>query len=233
MHNIYIAYLAEGPQESWVRHHDDREGHSKAKWKVYDDVRHVPDIPAVPVRGAGDIDALQLITSPAEQRRSVPHKRPHPGQHHSSNCMSEDSRDCLSHAAVFSTLCDAAKWNLDGHYCTWSGTGQHQWDSTPLRSVQQKWLLLYTDLLYLMEKKKEWFQSHFNKVPQPTKGKIIGFLTKKRNKKLIREETKRLIQICVTELCFFSFPTPLTISWPLQINLDQFQNATSAFMHQH
>lgn len=97
MPNICIAHLAEGPQESRVRHRDDGEGHSKAKEKVYDDVGHVPDIPAVPVGGAGGLDTLQLITSPTKQWWSVPHKRPHPGQRHSSDCMSVDIRGGVSH----------------------------------------------------------------------------------------------------------------------------------------
>lgn len=110
--NICIAHLAEGPQELRVRHSDDREGHSKAKEKVYDDVGHVPGIPAVPVRGAGGVDALQLVTSPTEQRRSVPHKRPHPGQRHSSHCMSEDSRDGVSHAGGAIKICTQSSRSL-------------------------------------------------------------------------------------------------------------------------
>lgn len=93
--SLSSPHLTEGPQELRVRHRDDGEGHGKAKEKVYDDVGHVPDVPAVPVGGAGGHDALQLITSPTEQRRGVPHERPHPGQHHSSHRVSEDSRDAV------------------------------------------------------------------------------------------------------------------------------------------
>lgn len=156
------SHLTEGPQESRVGHRDDGEGHDKAKKKVYDDVGHVSSIPAVPVWSTGHLDAFQLITSPTKQRRSIPHKWPHPGQHHSSNCMpGGEHRWCV-------TCC----WNNQDvlYFCvmllseilmipTWSGTGQHPWDSTPLSSVQQKWLLSCTDLLYLAEKKdlvKTW-----------------------------------------------------------------------------
>lgn len=103
--NISIAHLAERPQELRVRHHDDRERHNKAKAKVHDDVGHVSSISAVPVRGAGGLDAFQLITAPTKQRRSVPHKRPNPGEHHSSNCMSEGRRSGVSHAVGPTMFC--------------------------------------------------------------------------------------------------------------------------------
>lgn len=127
MPNFYIAYLVEGPQESWVTHNDNGEGHGKAKWKVYDDVGHVPDIPAVPVRSAGGLNALQLKTSPTKQRWSVPHKRPQPGQQHSSNSVSEDNRDGVSHAVgavkvLYSGWCCQVKYWWSLLYLVWNRT---------------------------------------------------------------------------------------------------------------
>lgn len=89
---LCCLYLAEGPQQPRVRHHDDRERHGKAKGKVHNDVGHVPTVSAVPVGGAGGLYALQRITAPTKQGWSVPHKGPDPGEQHSSHCVSAEKR---------------------------------------------------------------------------------------------------------------------------------------------
>ena len=87
-----VSHLTESPQETGVGHGDDGEGYGKTKEKVHEDVGHVPNVTIVPTGGTGSLYSLQLITSPTKQRWSVPHEGPHPGQHHSCHCMSEENR---------------------------------------------------------------------------------------------------------------------------------------------
>lgn len=104
IHRMWITHLTKGPQEAWVGYHDDGERHSKANAEVNDNVGHVPSVPAVPVRGTWSFYPLKLITTPSEQRWGVPHEWPHPGQHHSSNCMSEGHRDGVIHSGGTSSV---------------------------------------------------------------------------------------------------------------------------------
>lgn len=98
----------------------------------------------------------QEVLTPSNSK--VPH--PNRGGELHTNDHTQDSTTpataCLRTTGMVSdmlgTTRNIPKWDLDGHYCTWSGRGPHPWDNTPLRSVQQKWLLLCTDLLYLQDR---------------------------------------------------------------------------------